>query len=307
MSAPSTPVKRNLSAPSTPTGSWRHPAVQQIARRRAARSFTSASVFRLVVNSALLFSSFLVVDTVSTRIHFPTPHTTPASLFLQLLTLALWSARLLFLYNIFHSLRPLFSQPDDFSDLALTPDQRKLLGLNPDTPLSPNVKVTDFITPPRYQKSTPPSRSNSPRVSITSPGASTSSFTHSTISNPSSSSPTNNNNTNNQAFTSSLLTSPRSSLLSPSSNPWETPRLRPSTSSFTAASGSGNLFRPLGRIPNLAPVTPGSSIAAKLTDGGEGLFVGANLNRWAYEKSVLQRRSDGIRSPSKGYGLFSPR
>jgi nucleoporin POM34 len=53
---------------------------------------------------------------------------------------------------------------DDFSDIPLTQEQRKLLGL-PETPGSASPANETFATPPRYAKSTPPSRTASPLYS----------------------------------------------------------------------------------------------------------------------------------------------
>lgn len=75
---------------------------------------------------------------------------------------AVWSLRLLFVYNILESLARLFRTSDECADMPLTPNQRALLGLNPATPLSAAIKPTDFVTPPRYQKAAASSRSNSP-------------------------------------------------------------------------------------------------------------------------------------------------
>jgi nucleoporin POM34 len=52
--------------------------------------------------------------------------------------------------NIIIACLPLFRREDDFSDIPLTPAQRKLLGLQPaSVPPTPDVK---FSTPPRYSR-----------------------------------------------------------------------------------------------------------------------------------------------------------
>lgn len=54
------------------------------------------------------------------------------------------------LVNIGVACWPLFQKPDDFSDIPLTPGQRKLLGLPPSsTPSSPKA---GYSTPPRYSR-----------------------------------------------------------------------------------------------------------------------------------------------------------
>jgi nucleoporin POM34 len=73
--------------------------------------------------------------------------------------------RLLFFINIFWAIRPLFLRPDDVADIPLTPSQRTAMGLDPDvkTPQTPgSVASPNYITPPRYQKSTPRSSFGTP-------------------------------------------------------------------------------------------------------------------------------------------------
>ena len=82
---------------------------------------------------------------------------------------ALWTLRMLFLWNIGSVVLLFFRGPDDFSDIALTPEQRKLFGLSPSTSRSLSADPKNFITPPRYTKSTPTSRAASPLPGNTSP------------------------------------------------------------------------------------------------------------------------------------------
>ena len=59
---------------------------------------------------------------------------------------------LLLIFNIFVSFAPLMRKKDDVTDIALTPSQRALLGLDPRaTP--PATPTTQYITPPRYSHS----------------------------------------------------------------------------------------------------------------------------------------------------------
>jgi nucleoporin POM34 len=62
--------------------------------------------------------------------------------------------RLACFFNILMALYPLVRRKDDFSDIPLTPSQRALLGLDPNTtpPLTPGGT---YITPPRYALSSP--------------------------------------------------------------------------------------------------------------------------------------------------------
>lgn len=67
--------------------------------------------------------------------------------------------RLLLVFNIFVALLPLYHRRDPLTDIPLTPTQRSLLGLDPTaTPASP---LTQYVTPPRYPRSSTP-RSSTP-------------------------------------------------------------------------------------------------------------------------------------------------
>ena len=74
--------------------------------------------------------------------------------------------RAVFLYNVFVASLPLMRGKDHLVDIPLTPSQRALLGLDPNAtpPMTPG---TQYITPPRYPRSstprtgTPGSRSSS--------------------------------------------------------------------------------------------------------------------------------------------------
>lgn len=78
--------------------------------------------------------------------------------------------RLLFIVNILTALYPLFRPKDELTDIPLTPTQRSLLGLNPNSgpPVTPG---THYATPPRYRvvsgsrAGSPASRGSSPLAS----------------------------------------------------------------------------------------------------------------------------------------------
>jgi len=69
--------------------------------------------------------------------------------------------RAIFVWNIVTALLPLFRRwnTDDIVDIALTPEQRLAMGLDPNksTPVVPGSTYVspNYVTPPRYQKSTP--------------------------------------------------------------------------------------------------------------------------------------------------------
>ncbi|KAI9847905.1 MAG: hypothetical protein M1837_001422 [Sclerophora amabilis] len=58
------------------------------------------------------------------------------------------------------ALQPLVRRKDDLSDIPLTPSQRALLGLEPDV-VTPATPAAQYITPPRYPRSSTP-RSGTP-------------------------------------------------------------------------------------------------------------------------------------------------
>ena len=61
--------------------------------------------------------------------------------------------RLVLLYNIAYAVSPLILPKDNLSDIPLTPTQRKLLGLEPSS--TPGTPGSQYITPPRFPRSTP--------------------------------------------------------------------------------------------------------------------------------------------------------
>ena len=97
--------------------------------------------------------------------HYLQPLATPMLLGLYLLAL----------YNLATAFLPLIKTKDELTDIALTPAQRALLGLDPNaTP--PPTPGTKYITPPRYPRSpTPrtisPANRNSSNYSTPSPSS----------------------------------------------------------------------------------------------------------------------------------------
>ena len=78
------------------------------------------------------------------------------------------ACRLLLALNIALACLPLLRYKDDIDDIPLTPSQRALLGLKPSSlPLTPGQ---EYITPPRYARSsTPRSSGSAQRVGSSSP------------------------------------------------------------------------------------------------------------------------------------------
>ncbi|KAK9460353.1 nuclear pore complex component-domain-containing protein [Lipomyces oligophaga] len=140
-----------------PTGQWRHPAFDQVNSRLSKKEFTQSTSRKMVLNAvAWAFLSIIsrlvskwswMLDLASENLKF-TKH-------MKLVAIAL---QLLFLYNIADGMIRLIRPKDNLQDVPLTPNQRKLMGLDDSVKtLSPSSP----ITPPRYTKSLPASRETS--------------------------------------------------------------------------------------------------------------------------------------------------
>lgn len=164
---PQTPTTQALAPADAPNGAWRHPQFDEMARRRYATTFDHQNVHTIVANAALLL--------LSVYGHQVTAHVTPleyaAAPINAVIALVPYSSyvtlaiRLLFFVNIALNLLPLVRRyyPDDMTDIPLTPSQRAAMGLKTavgttHTPASACASP-NYVTPPRYQRSTP--RSNS--------------------------------------------------------------------------------------------------------------------------------------------------
>jgi nucleoporin POM34 len=193
---PSTPAAQTAAQPATPTGAWKHPKFDEIAQRQYATTFDERNVRIIVVNIALLFLS-AYGNTVTSRVKlleyaayvpvlFPLLlfrlancfFSTPINTVVRAVPYSAWAIallRLVFAANIVVACKPLIRRyyPDDISDIPLTPSQRASMGLKADV-LSPvavgsQYASPNYVTPPRYQRSTPRSGSFSQDRSSQSP------------------------------------------------------------------------------------------------------------------------------------------
>jgi nucleoporin POM34 len=95
--------------------------------------------------------------------------------------------RLLFIINVLTALYPLFSPKDDLADIPLTPTQRSLLGLDPNS-TPPATPGTRYVTPPRYRLASgsragsPSNRGTSPLSTTGSPASGRASYSPTTTS-----------------------------------------------------------------------------------------------------------------------------
>jgi len=183
----------------------------------------------------------------------------------------LWGLRLLFLWNTYAMLKKLLMPADEFTDISMTPGQRKLLGLNPNTPLSAAATSTEkFATPPRYSK-TPTSRNATPIPTNTSPTLTRKKALG-------------NSALGNSTLANSTLGSSSLGISGMSSFSMDSPSPKPMSSPLRMGG------RPLWGSPGASPKTIGNSSVTP-------------SNLWAYEKNVVNRKSqlhfhDALRNPS---------
>ncbi|KAF4556610.1 Nuclear pore complex component-like protein [Elsinoe fawcettii] len=148
-------------------GTWRHPQMDEIARRQNQATFTSENVRSAIQNgmffaislSAPQFTSAFAPNFAKSLVKLLSPYDEYAILIV----------RLFFLVNFIFAFRPLARKQDDMNDIPLTPSQRQLLGLKPNgTPLTPGSRI---MTPPRYSRSATPKSSASDRGGSRSPAS----------------------------------------------------------------------------------------------------------------------------------------
>ncbi|KAI9686752.1 MAG: hypothetical protein M1822_002811 [Bathelium mastoideum] len=148
--------------PASTPGTWRHPRMEEIAARQSVSTFTDRNVNIITWNVSVLLSSFVLTQMIHKILPaFFESITKPVSPYGGYVLLA---CRLILLYNIAHAFSPLIWKKDDLSDIPLTPTQRKLLGLAPSS--EPQTPGSQYITPPRFPRSTPRS---SERATVGSP------------------------------------------------------------------------------------------------------------------------------------------
>ncbi|KAK1766214.1 NPCC-domain-containing protein [Phialemonium atrogriseum] len=140
-----TPVKRAPVVTDSP-GNWKHPRLAEITRRQGRTVFSEKNVKTIAYNFATL--TLLWVLGLVVKLNVPS-----GLLNASLKAYISWGYMLLQaipLVNIALALLPLARRQDDLSDIPLTPAQRKLLGLPPNSaPPTPN---SAYSTPPRYSR-----------------------------------------------------------------------------------------------------------------------------------------------------------
>lgn len=253
---PATPQSAPPAAPTPPTGTWTHPRMREIERRREASTFTTTNAMQTTLFTLILLSTFWTPGSWLRAAMYDSsipPHhmhiadgadhrsITPFPASLE--SLLLNAIRLLLVFATSNSLRPFWAPADAMEDIPLTPTQRKLLGLPP-TPSSalPSATGGAYITPPRYARSTPRSDSSRAAVAGSSPVG---------MGTPYSGSP----------LARKAMEGRRSSYGSP-------------------IGGGGSLFEEGGSSSRGSPVFGES---ATLSPGGRGASVGLN-SKWLYQR-----------------------
>ncbi|KAL6854193.1 nuclear pore complex component domain-containing protein [Trichoderma novae-zelandiae] len=142
-----TPVKQiTPAAASESPGTWRHPRLDEITRRRDATNFSEKNVRRIAYNIVALLVMWSLQLLAKLRVD--------AQMFPKSVRLYLgWAwfvAQLVPFIQIGMACLPLIRPKDEIADIPLTATQRKLLGLNPTA--IPPIPEVNFSTPPRYSR-----------------------------------------------------------------------------------------------------------------------------------------------------------
>ena len=177
---------------------------------------------------------------------------------------------LTFTYNIYTASRPLYRPKDDITDIALTPTQRSLLGLDPSM-VAPPTPGTTYITPPRYPRS---------------PGSPLSSSSASPFGSGSSLGRSRNRDSLEGG----------TQYNTPSSSPlWQKSRAAAAIRRRNSGHGTPSPLGPsAGNDRSVLGVSSGSTTASPLSGrGGAGASVGLN-SKWLYERG-RSSSSGGLR------------
>ncbi|KAF2841373.1 hypothetical protein M501DRAFT_543733 [Patellaria atrata CBS 101060] len=291
--APSTPKPAIPTVVSdSPTGSWRHPRLDEIIQRQNKTTFTEQNFSKAVWNLGFLLLTFILpsigltmyksYDSSATdpktttlthhflhRFRLPTLQFDP--LVPTVIGIAIWVFRAVTVFSFIQSILPLLRPIDDFHDIPLTPSQRSILGLPPLSPSAPPpTPGSKYITPPRYTRSSTPSsrRSNSTGIATAGSPLSTRSVSQSPLS----------FSTRGEGGSKSRSNSP----FSPSS-----PLLQKVMGGSATRRLSYGNRSPLGmEALGFGDSTPGTPTPA----GGRGASSVPLTNRWLYERERMSPR-----------------
>ncbi|KAF3358018.1 hypothetical protein VdG1_05683 [Verticillium dahliae VDG1] len=152
--AKSTPQVQSAAPVVDSPGTWRHPRIDEISRRRNATTFSEKNVRKVAQNVAFFVALWVAQALVQRYIS----HKLVSESTRSILGWAYLVLKTIPIANSVTALLPLFRTTDDLSDIPLSAAQRQQLGLPP----GPKVATPDavFSTPPRYSRT--PSLAGSP-------------------------------------------------------------------------------------------------------------------------------------------------
>ncbi|KAF8446760.1 hypothetical protein BGX38DRAFT_1270917 [Terfezia claveryi] len=277
-STPRAPATGNTSMPKagTPTGSWRHPAMDTIVQRQSKqKGLADIHSSRLAKNSGAFVATF--VFTCPAYGKQPERHPVWDDI-MWLGTYILNTLRIVLLYNMGESTYRLLRSEPDFSDLPLTPMQRQLLGLAPNGSSTPTPPQAGTSPPPGIP--VPPPSPPAPLAAL--PGQAATAFHHPPL----------------------LRRLIHHLLLQPPPRPLSQPH-------FFQRNRRANDPSPLRSTPAGAPWPrvwgldwTGLGIGLRQCEWGGGAKWCADGNRWVYEK--MGRRGEGLRWTPGRNSVFSP-
>ncbi|KAK9369566.1 nuclear pore complex component-domain-containing protein [Lipomyces kononenkoae] len=143
-----------------PKGEWRHPAFDQLNNRVAKTEFTQTTSRKMFQNGIALLVYSVAISWLK-KWTFMQELWAVNETFAKNMTYIGALLQLLFLWNILDGLIRLLRPQDKLEDVPLTPNQRKLMGLDASVKTS---SPANPLTPPKYVKTYPQSR-ESPGVS----------------------------------------------------------------------------------------------------------------------------------------------
>ncbi|KAM0346110.1 hypothetical protein ACHAPU_005876 [Fusarium lateritium] len=126
-------------------GTWRHPQLDEITRRRNATTFSEKNVRQIAYNVVALLGFWSTQLLAKLNIG---SQVVPSS-FRIYLSWSWFILQLIPFVNIGIACLPLIRPKDDLTDIPLTAAQRQLLGLDASALPTPDAK---FSTPPRYSR-----------------------------------------------------------------------------------------------------------------------------------------------------------
>lgn len=142
---------QRIVTPQLPTGKWEHPALQDVLGNMRRYGLNETTLQRLLSNIA----AWILMEIIKYNIH-----QNECVRRLSWATYIWQSLRILFLVNI--TLAGLSITRSTETEPPLTPEQRKLMGMDSHPRRSVSMSSATEVTPPRYRRGTPTS---SPRES----------------------------------------------------------------------------------------------------------------------------------------------